>query len=516
MLLLLTCLAAMGANAAPYFDPDSPNLPNCDSFCFKAFFDSSNSPLISQMGTPQQIQYGGGNAVLRMAVASAYTPAGKYLEHLFRGTLKRPVEEHTYFNINKALVQIDYRLRLFWFPGQESRWTPIMDRFGMDRTNMIAANDSDPVHVANFVMERWLESLYDDGLNAFGAIGPNGENVDYHRVNYTDYTGYEPVNKWNQIRDPDRWQPAYSAPKNNTQLWSVNFGGANRYEGRIQAFVTPQYRCFKHNVLTPREADSIEFPALRDTFRRDREAYERNVQEVIDISANLTDKQKMLAEWWETKIYSFSTASAPVVRRVGPRDLLFDLVSGYYVNQVIQSAMSIVWREKAKYDAPRPFTMAQVTIGNRLIRAWGGPGKGTVTMRGREFQSYLPVGAHPEYPSGSACLCYAMTEAVRIIANGSDVLGASVTFPPGTSGIEPGVTPASSVTVQFSTLSEYEHLCGISRIDGGVHIRPSVDASRAACPQIAHLARPNIERMMAGDLSWYDNARPVRVEGCRR
>ena len=52
---------------------------------------------------------------------------------------------------------------------------------------------------------------------------------------------------------------------------------------------------------------------------------------------------------------------------------------------------------------------------------------------------------------------------------GSDYFGGSVTFPLGSSVIEPGVTPANPVTLYWATFSEAANQAGISRRYGGIH-----------------------------------------------
>jgi len=54
---------------------------------------------------------------------------------------------------------------------------------------------------------------------------------------------------------------------------------------------------------------------------------------------------------------------------------------------------------------------------------------------------------------------------------GSDTFGASFTELPGSSTVEPGVTPAQSVTLSWATFTEAADQAGISRRYGGIHFK---------------------------------------------
>ena len=97
-----------------------------------------------------------------------------------------------------------------------------------------------------------------------------------------------------------------------------------------------------------------------------------------------------------------------------------------------------------------------------------------------QWQSYIPVADHPEYPSASTCTCAAHGEAARLFFD-SDELGWTFTFAAGSSRIEPGITPAQDLTVTIDTWTELEQICGQSRVWAGVHFQAAVDASTEMC-----------------------------------
>ena len=70
---------------------------------------------------------------------------------------------------------------------------------------------------------------------------------------------------------------------------------------------------------------------------------------------------------------------------------------------------------------------------------------------------------------------------------GSDDFGYTVTYEPGSSGIKPGMTPASQVTIEIPTWTDFVEQCKDARVLGGVHFRPSVDVAPLLGEPIADL-----------------------------
>jgi hypothetical protein len=77
-----------------------------------------------------------------------------------------------------------------------------------------------------------LEFRHRDGANQLGDE-PGGT----PGVRYSDWTGYSPVNTWDQVNDPYRWQPlCVPTPP----------PGATICAGTVQRFATPHW-----NRVTP-------------------------------------------------------------------------------------------------------------------------------------------------------------------------------------------------------------------------------------------------------------------------
>ena len=66
-----------------------------------------------------------------------------------------------------------------------------------------------------------------------------------------------------------------------------------------------------------------------------------------------------------------------------------------------------------------------------------------------------------------------------MLFTGSDGFGDSVTFPQGSSSIEPGLTPSTPITLQWNTFSDAANQAGISRRYGGIHFKAGDLTARA-------------------------------------
>jgi hypothetical protein len=153
----------------------------------------------------------------------------------------------------------------------------------------------------------------------------------------------------------------------------------------------------------------------------------------------------------------------------------------FALSNAMMDASIAAWDAKRTYDSVRPVTAISLLYKGKKIRAWGGPGEGTVEMDGAQWLPYqpstFPTPPFPEYVSGHSTYSAA---AARILAlwTGSDRFGDSVTLPAGSSKIEPSVTPAKPVTLKWETFTEAANEAGMSRRYGGIHFARSDMAGR--------------------------------------
>jgi hypothetical protein len=130
------------------------------------------------------------------------------------------------------------------------------------------------------------------------------------------------------------------------------------------------------------------------------------------------------------------------------------------------------WFYKVKYDFVRPITLVHVFENGQKIKAWGGPGRGTVIMLGEQWQPYQPANVvtppFSEYVSGHSTFSGASFEVLRAFT-GTGNLGLSVTIKKGSSLVEPGLVPAKDLTLTWRTMQDAADQSGLSREFGGIH-----------------------------------------------
>jgi hypothetical protein len=365
----------------------------------------------------------------------------------FGGDLRRPVIEHTDANKAEAISFAAYRALVDLFPAQKAeRFDPLMASLGYDASDT-TVDTSIPAGIGNVAAGAVLAFRHKDGSNQLGDLSPGA---------YSDYTGYAPVNDPDSLKDPNHWQPLRNRD-----------GAVQRYLmphwGRVTPFALSSSAEFRPGP-PPRHPDLM---------------YQLEATEVLDLSAALTDVSKTIAEYWATGAGGdpVSGAANPpahwniLARDVAARDAhtLDENVKLFFALANTQLDVSIaVWECKRFYDYVRPVSAIRFLFKDQPVLAWGGPSKGTTTIRGDQFQSYLRTPAFAEYVSGHSAFSSASAEILQSFT-GSDAFGGSVTVPAGSSRVEPGVVPARDVTLEWATFSAAADQGGLSRRYGGIH-----------------------------------------------
>ena len=241
-------------------------------------------------------------------------------------------------------------------------------------------------------------------------------------------------------------------------------------------------------------------------------------ERVVEASANLTDKEKMIAEFWEdgrntsfppgTMMTLAQFVSAREDHTTGEDARMFLAMGNAQMDAGIAA-----WDAKVHYDYTRPVRAirelgALGLIGEPgtdemtgetgfVVKSWGGPGEGKRLILAENWLSYQPPGGEPspafaEYVSGHSTFSAAGAEVLRLFA-GSDTLGASVSFQPGDSRFEGEDGPTNPVTLAWETLTQAADESGISRIYGGIHFD---DGNHNGLAMGREAARASFERAM--------------------
>ncbi len=416
------------------------------------------------------------NFVVALGMVDAAAPYHETAVGMYSRIPRQEPAARSNRNINTAMMHAAYQALMSLLPDRAPIWREMLQDYGLNPADDSREQNS-AVGIGNSAGAAAVAGRYHDGMNQAGK--------------YQDTTGYMPVNSAFVLRDASRWQPGLR--RNGVGIYTV------------QHFVTPQLANVEPFArFDPR---SFRLPPPAASNVENWEAYKGQADEALDTMANLTDEQKILAEIFDNKILSLGQSYTHLARELGLSPA--DTARGYFVKTAAALDGSIViWQEKARYDAVRPFSAIRHVYGDDLVRTWGGPGAGTVEIPASAWQAYLPEADHPEYPSGSTCGCYATAQALRRFA-GSDALNWTVSYPAGASRIEPGITPARDLSFTFETWTDFAESCGQSRQWGGVHFRAAVEESASLCRSFGDMAYEAYTELLNGSAALREPAQPL-------
>ena len=374
------------------------------------------------------------------------------------GLLRQPPSERTLANKSKAISFAACRALADLFPSDVALFMKLMTELGYDPTDT-ALGTTTPSGIGNLAAQAVLDFRHGDGSNQVGDLHPGA---------YSDYTGYVPVNDPDHINDPNRWQPLRV---------SDGHGGFV-----VQKYIGPHWGLVTPFALTSGAQFRPSGPATYPSQK-----YRRQAARLLHYSANLTDQQKMIAEYWADGPSSETPPGhwclfAHYVSTRDQHDLDADVKLFFAVTNAGFDAGIAAWDAKRAYDSVRPVTAIHYLYQGKQVRAWGGPGKGTQVIKGEDWQPYqaptVVTPPFPEFLSGHSTFSAACAEILKRLT-GSDAFGASVTEQAGSSRFEPGIVPATDVTLSWATFSAAADQAGLSRRYGGIHFPQADLAGRA-------------------------------------
>ena len=249
-----------------------------------------------------------------------------------------------------------------------------------------------------------------------------------------------------------------------------------------QRFAVPHWGLVVPFSSPPLLTDRVPAPAPAGTRR-----FLQQAEELIEISARLSDREKVIAQYWadgpnsELPPGHWCLFAGFVSRRDG-HDLDADVLLFFALTNALLDAGIETWYLKRKHDYVRPITAIRELFAGRRIRAWAGPGRDGQLIDGAQWQPYqeatVVTPPFAEYPSGHSAFSAAAAEVLRR-CTGSDAFGATATIEAGSSHIEPGRVPARDVTLHWDTFSAAADEAGVSRRYGGIHFRQGDLVGRA-------------------------------------
>ena len=437
-------------------------------------------------------------------------------------------------NMNIASIQAMYRLAMAFDSSEKARWDRMLTDSGLsvsdytyfgnsgftssacsDSTQHLSGLSADRAAVAigNIAAECVIEGRANDGFNQVFNGDTNNQ--------FRDDTGYRSVNTIDNLVDLSRWQPLRITASDGVVF--------------DQKYITPQWANTEPYTvgLDPRDYRTPD--PVKSNYYANPDDYKAQADEVLRAVADLDQREKMIAEYFDNK--ARETLFFPAVEALPKASLIAEgshtatgacpprIVGGQpvpyaeclntrdfwqldFMLHIAQFDAGIVtWQEKTRHDAVRPITAIQYLYADDTVNTFNGR-----TVPGSQWEPYLVTSDHPEYPSATTCFCAAQAAAWKLYHNDGNPNGPDAipdingngqpddlagVLLPGSSVHEPG-SPPGPVPVSFPTWSAYTGECAESRIYGGVHFRDAVDASLNLCGDVGEKAYAYFDTLLDG------------------
>jgi hypothetical protein len=376
---------------------------------------------------------------------------------------RRPTDVRTLENKREAISYAADRTLADLFPSDIPRFDRLMMTLGYEPEN--ASHDmATPAGIGLGAASAVLEYRHHDGANQLGDLHPGA---------YSDYTGYTPVNGVDVIRDPDLWQP----------LCEGRNGGSVP-----QTFYMPQW-----GLVKPFGFDSV--VELRPktapkTLESDPDGYISQARDIVDLANNLTERQKVGAEFWEssqgkgTNVILWNQFAQFVSHR-DHHQLDDDVRLFFTLDNVMFDASIAAWDAKRHWESERPQTAIRV-LAERNPKLFQ-----------KNWQPYLSTPPFPDFVSSHSVLSAAAAEVLKRFTS-SDEFGGSYKRPAGVSGIEGKSGPAHEVVLTWATFTDAADESGMSRRYGGIHFKDADIEGRLLGRRVAAISWNKVQEYISG------------------
>lgn len=297
---------------------------------------------------------------------------------------------------------------------------------------------------------------------------------------------------------------------------------------------------FKHLHVTPHIGLKGKLRFLPESDRTTRRAKDpkysadrkKESEAVIETMRGLNDKKKVEIETFDNKLYTTNLVLAAflpkcamqfhdwtALRSADPRiHCSYERMVHFVINTLNSEYDSaiMVWKEKVRFNLVRPTSVIK-RWADKKINTWS-PYKTESTFSARDFETYKRVMPHAEYPSGSACMCQTISDSTMgylqkldcekeelgetrsgmvrgkpkvmdlstMVSINMPVTNAMAPFQAGSSGVEPGKTPAEDTTLTYPSVVELAQACSRSRLDGGMHFDASISGGQELCKGVGN------------------------------
>ena len=380
----------------------------------------------------------------------------------YGGFLRQPASAMTMANKQEAVSYAAHSaLRGVFppalFPAENAAFDALMTTLGYNPASPGAGIGS-PSGIGRAAAKAVVLFRKGDGANQLGDLAPGP---------YADYTGYVSRNTPQQILDADHWQPLFISAT-----------------GVTQSYIAPHW-----GLVTPFALTSTDqFPPAETPATHGSPAYKAQVDAIIQTTAGLDDRQKIIAEYWADGPTSELPPGhwclfAQFVSRAHKHGLDTDVYMFFAMTNAVLDASIAAWGTKRRWDSVRPVTAVHFLYTGQQIPWYALTGGSPRTVAGADWQPYQAKNVitppFPEFYSGHSVFSAAAAEVLRSF-KASDKFGAFTRRPKGSSRVEPGAAPGADVILSWPTFTDAADEAGISRRYGGIHFKDGDLAGRAA------------------------------------
>ena len=450
----------------------------------------------------------------------------------FGDELRRPIAERTPQNADIAVSYAAHRALSWLYPRQSELFDTALEEV-LDLPPYDGTDRSRPAGVGNLAALTVIDDRLDDGANALEGFR------DTTSMRYPAL--YQPVDApapdtarapGGPAFDPNRWQPlrVASGTLRDRRGWPVVDDEDHR-SYRDQEFLTPHWGAVRPFALAsgdvlrppapPQYGSDEPYTDALGNASTGHEAWVEQVREVVEVGAELTEEQQVIAELWEDGPQTYTPPGHWVQLALGicirdEHGLDEDVHLFYALGGALLDAGIATWEAKRHYDYIRPVSAIQHHFHDVEVPGWLGPDRGTGLLLGQHWRPYQRLDhvtpPFPEFPSGHSAFSHAAAVVLEEVSGtdrlydgttriGEDHDGSGQEDLLGEHRVRPGGKrfeggPDREVVLRWETVWDAAEESARSRIYGGIHIRDGDHRAReigiAAGQRAAAVARAHV------------------------
>ena len=268
--------------------------------------------------------------------------------------------------------------------------------------------------------------------------------------------------------------------------------------GANKLYVTPRWNDVSSTCLTAQ--DEQDLSGLAAPFFPDTADRQLEIADLVTKTANLTDSEKITAEWWAGGPYTVTPPGIlmwywktymTTYNIATTQNMRAFMLSGLEAAIGLFEIGRVVWGQKLGYTQSRPIQEIRRTYRGQTIRGYDG-----LDISGELWLPYQePTFVTPPFPdfvSGHSAFSKIFADVMgewfgdaidtskTVTLSDLNLVTAdlsapqqnpfgTIVFPTGSSLVQPGIVPTQPTTLSFTSWSELAYSAGVSRQYGGIH-----------------------------------------------